>query len=122
MGEFDKVTKDGRVIQEPEFGRRIMRGVPILFQYAEWLIVIAVFQYADVKFHFLVARIVWIFLGLGLGAYTGAFISNLAWRYIDDPFNTRLGNAFMSIILPIVSGCLVLFLIKVVLVQIVASH
>jgi hypothetical protein len=122
MGEFGKVTKDGLVIQEPEFTRRIMRGVPILFQYAEWLAVIAVFQYADVKFHFLVAKFVWIFLGLGLGAYTGALISNLAWRYIEDPFSTRLGNAFMSVILPLVAGGLVLFLIKVVLVQIVASH
>lgn len=120
--EFDKLTKDGRVIRAPEFIARVMRGVPVLFQYAEWLAVIGIFQYADVKFHFIAARVAWIVLGLGLGIYTGVLISNLAWRYIEDPFGTRLGNAFMSIVLPIVAGCVVLFLLKVLLVQIVASH
>jgi hypothetical protein len=120
--EFDKLTKDGRSIRAPAFTRRVMRGVPVLFQYAEWLAVIAVFQYADVKFHFIAAKVAWIILGLGLGIYTGAMSSNLAWRYIEDPFSTRLGNAFMSIILPVVTGCVVLFLFKVLLVQIVASH
>ena len=121
-GEFDKLTKNGRVIQAPAFMQRVMRGVPILFQYAEWLAVIAVFQYADVKFHFVAARVVWIVLGLALGLYTGVLCSNLAWRYIEDPFSTRIGNAFMSIILPIITGCVILFLLKVLLVQIVASH
>ncbi len=121
-GEFDKVTKNGLVVKAPEFTLRVMRGVPTLFQYAEWLAVIAVFQYADVKFHFVAAKVVWIVLGLALGGYTGVLCSNLAWRYIEDPFATRLGNAFMSIILPIITGGVMLFLIKVLLVQIVASH
>lgn len=122
MDDFDKVMKDGLVIRAPDFTRRVMRGVPVLFQYSEWLAVIAVFQYADVKFHFLAAKIAWIALGLSLGIYTGVLISNLAWRHFEDPFSTRLGRAFMSVILPLATGGMVLFLFKVLLVEIVASH
>jgi hypothetical protein len=121
-GKLDKVTKNGTVVQAPEFTRRVIHGVPVLFQYAEWLAVIAVFQYADVKFHFMAARVVWIGLGLALSIYTGVLCSNLAWRYIEDPFSTRIGNMFMSIVLPLVAGGVVFFLLKILLVQIVASH
>jgi hypothetical protein len=121
-GEFDKVMKNGCVVQAPPFTYRVMRGVPILFQYAEWLAVIAVFQYADVKFHFVAAKVAWIVLALALGSYTGALFSNVAWRYLQDPYSNRFGNVFMAIVLPIISGCVALFLVKVLLAQIVASH
>lgn len=121
-GEFDKRLSNGTIIAAPDFTSRVLRGVPVLFQFAEWLAVIAVFQYADKKLHFLVAKVVWILLGFGFAFYAGVFTSNLAWRYIDDPFDTKLKRIFMSYLLPLASGLVVFFLIKVVLSQIVEAH
>ena len=122
IGNYDKTLKDGVVISAPSFTRRVLDGVPVLFQFAEWLGVIAVFQYADIRFHFLAAKVAWITLGIGLGLYTGVLGSNIAWRFFEDPFKTRLGKIFMYVILPLTSGGFVLVLLKVLLKQIVAAQ
>ena len=122
LGNYDKTLQDGTVVRAPAFTRRVLDGVPVLFQLAEWLGVIAVFQYADIRFHFLAAKIAWIVLGLGLSCYVGTLASNIAWRFFDDPFKNRNGTFFMYVILPLISSAFVFFLLTVLLKQIVSAQ
>jgi hypothetical protein len=104
---YDKTNADGTVVEAPKFTYRVLDGVPLVFQVAEWLLVIVAFQYADERFHFLAAKITWIALTVALAVYVGAFGSNLLWRSVADPYNSPKWRHFSRIGLPVLSGAAV---------------
>jgi len=120
--DYDKQLPDGKVIRAPDFTYRVLNGVPVLFHLAEWLLFVVAFQYVDQKFGSIAAKIVWIVLAMALGAYVSVLVSNIAWRYIADPFKNRTWNFVMYFLLPAVSGGLVFFLLKVVVRDMVAAQ
>ena len=90
---YDKVTSAGTVIKAPAFTYRVLDSVPVLFHLAEWLVVIVAFQYADVWFGYVAAKIIWILLAGAFGLYLGVLVSNVAWRMFEDPFkNPRMAH------------------------------
>ena len=75
---YDKINIDGSVVTAPAFTRRVLDSAPVLFQLAEWLIVIVAFQYADVRFASIPAKIVWLTLAFIMALYVGVLTSNVA--------------------------------------------
>jgi phosphoglycerol transferase MdoB-like AlkP superfamily enzyme len=119
---YDKINADGFVVKAPAFTRRVLDSAPVIFQLAEWLIVIVAFQYTDARFGSLPAKIVWLVLALVMSIYVGVLASNVAWRFFEDPFKNRPWNFFMYVVLPCLSGGLVFFLLRVIVKQMVAAH
>jgi hypothetical protein len=119
---FDKTNADGSVVKAPAFTRRVLDSAPVVFQLAEWLIVIVAFQYADARFGSVPAKIVWFILAFTMSIYVGVLASNVAWRFFEDPFKNRSWNFFMYVLLPCLSGGLVFFLLRVVVKQMVAAQ
>jgi hypothetical protein len=119
---YDKVNRDGSVIPAPAFTRRVLDSVPVFFQLTEWLLVIVAFQYVDLRFGSVAAKVVWFSLAGVLGVYVGALLSNVAWRFFDDPFKNRRWSFLMYVVLPLLSGGIVFLLLKVVVKQMVAAQ
>jgi hypothetical protein len=119
---YDKINPDGSVVTAPAFTRRVLESIPVVFQLAEWLLVIVAFQYVDSRFGSVAAKIVWLALALALSLYFGVLTSNAAWRFFDDPFKNGKWSFFMYAIVPGVSGALVFFLLKVVVKQMVEAQ
>jgi len=119
---YDKTMPDGLVIKAPSVTYRVLDSVPVLFQIAEWLLVIVAFQYVDVRFHYLAAKVAWIILAGALGLYIGVLTSNVAWRAFDDPFKSLAWRIFMYALLPGISAGLMFLLLKVVVKQMVAAQ
>jgi hypothetical protein len=104
---YDKTLPDGSRVKAPSFTYRVMDSVPVVFQLAEWLLVIVAFQYADAKFGFLAAKIAWIALSLVFALYFGVLCSNVLWRVVDDPFKNRAWDIFSRFIAPLLSGVVI---------------
>ena len=119
---YDKVTSTGTVIKAPAFTYRVLESVPVLFHLAEWLVVIVAFQYADVRFGFIAAKIVWVLLALAFALYFGVLVSNVAWRVFEDPYKNRAWRFFMSAVLPAACGILIFLFLHFVVKQMVAAH
>jgi phosphoglycerol transferase MdoB-like AlkP superfamily enzyme len=119
---YDKINTDGSVVTAPAFTRRVLDSAPVIFQIAEWLIVIVAFQYVDARFASMPAKIVGLTLSVIMAIYVGVLTSNVAWRFFEDPFKNRLWNFLMYVILPCLSGGLVFFLLRVVAKQMVAAQ
>lgn len=120
--EHDKRLPDGRIVRAPEFTRRVLGGVPILFHLAEWLLFIVAFQYVDQKFGSMSAKIIWMLLATALSLYVGVLVSNVAWRYTADSLKHRSWDLAMRFILPALSGLIVFLLLKVVVKDMVAAE
>jgi phosphoglycerol transferase MdoB-like AlkP superfamily enzyme len=119
---YDKINIDGSVVKAPAFTRRVLDSAPVIFQLAEWLIVIVAFQYADTRFSSMPAKIVGLVLAFIMSIYVGVLASNVAWQFFEDPFKNRPWNFFMYVVLPCLSGGLVFFLLRVVVKQLVAAQ
>lgn len=119
---YDKINTDGSVVKAPVFTRLVLDSAPVIFQLAEWLIVIVAFQYVDARFGSMQAKIVWLVLAFIMSIYVGVLTSNVAWRLFEDPFKNRPWNFFMYVVLPCLSGGLVFFLLRVVAKQMVAAQ
>jgi len=119
---YDKTMPDGLVIKAPPVTYTVLGSVPVVFQIAEWLLVIVAFQYVDTRFNYLSAKIAWITLAGALSLYIGVLVSNVAWRLFEDPFKSRAWRMFMYGLLPAVSGGLTFVLLKVVVKQMVAAQ
>ncbi|MBB3833201.1 zinc transporter ZupT [Xanthomonas arboricola] len=120
--EYDKRMPNGQVIRAPDFTYRVLNGVPALFHIAEWLLFVVAFQYVDQKFSSIAAKVVWLLLAAALAFYIGVLTSNVAWRYIAEPFKNRTRNFLMRYMLPAASGGLVFVLLKVVARDMVAAQ
>ena len=120
--EYDKRMPDGLVVRAPDFTYRVLDGVPVLFHLAEWLLFVVAFQYVDQKFGSIPAKVIWMLLAAALGIYIGVLVSNLAWRYIADPFKNRFLDLTMRFLLPAASGALMFLLLKVVVRDMVAAE
>ena len=118
---YDKVKSDGTRIVAPKFTSRVLDSVPVVFQLFEWLLVIVAFQYADVRFHFFTARVIWLGLLAGFALYFGVLVSNTLWRVVDDPFKGGLWSIFMRYVVPILTGVAVFGLGQVAKLM-VAAH
>ena len=105
---YDKVLPDGTVITAPQFTYRALGSVPIVFQLAEWLLVIVAFQYVDARFGFIAAKLAWLLLSLALAIYIGVLSSNILWRFTEDPYKNRQWKLFSFGLFPILSGVAVL--------------
>ena len=119
---LDKQMPDGRTIKAPPVTYGVLGSVPVVFQIAEWLLVIVAFQYVDVRFGYFVAKVAWFVLSAALGLYIGVLTSNVAWRIFEEPFKSRPWRMFMYGLLPMASGGLVFVLLKVVVQQMVAAQ
>lgn len=119
---LDKHLPNGTVIEAPAFIKRVVHGIPVLFQLVEWLLFIVAFQYVDQKFKSLPAKFIWLLLALALGVYIGAIASSVAWRYIADPFKSWLWSFLMYFILPGAAGALVFWLLNVLVRDMVAAQ
>ena len=104
---YDKIKSDGTTIEAPQFTYRVLDSVPVIFQLAEWLLVIVAFQYVDVRFGFIAAKVAWLALSLALATYVGVLSSNLLWRFVEDPFKTRKWRVFTYYIAPLLSGAMI---------------
>jgi hypothetical protein len=101
---YDKVKPDGTRIEAPRFTYRVLESVPVVFQLFEWLLVIVAFQYADVRFGFVAAKIVWIGLTLAFALYFGVLMSNVQWRIFEDPYKNRWWRVLSLYVSPVLSG------------------
>jgi hypothetical protein len=101
---YDKVKADGTVIAAPPFTYRVLDSVPVLFQLAEWLLVIVAFQYVDARFGYIAAKLAWLLLSLALAVYTGVLASNVLWRVVEDPYKKGAWAVFSRYVLPLISG------------------
>ena len=119
---YDKQMPDGRVIKAPPVTYGVLGSVPIVFQIAEWVLVIVAFQYVDVRFGYFAAKVAWFILSLALGLYVGVLTSNVAWRVFEDPFKSRPWRMFMYGLLPVISAGLIFVLLKLVVQQMVAAQ
>lgn len=119
---YDKTAHDGSVIKAPRFTYTVLDSVPVLFQIVEWLLVIVAFQYVDTRFNYFSAKIVWMMLAGALSLYIGTLVSNLAWRFFEDPFKSRAWRIFMYGLIPVVSGGLTFVLLKFVVQHMVAAQ
>jgi hypothetical protein len=104
---YDKVKTDGTVIKAPKFTYRVLDSVPVFFQIAEWLLVIVAFQYADVRFGFVAAKVTWLVLTGALALHVGVLASNVLWQLVEDPYKNRMWNVFSKYVLPLLSGAVV---------------
>jgi hypothetical protein len=118
---YDKVKSDGTRIVAPKFTSRVLDSVPIVFQLFEWLLVIVAFQYADVRFHFSAAKVIWLGLLAGFALYFGVLVSNTLWRIVEDPFKSRPWSIITRYIVPILTG-VVIFGLGQVVKQMVVAH
>ena len=118
---YDKVKSDGTRIVAPKFTSRVLDSVPIVFQLFEWLLVIVAFQYADVRFHFFAAKVIWFGLLAVFALYFGVLVSNTLWRVVEDPFKSHSWSIFTRYIVPILTG-VVIFGLGQVVKQMVAAH
>ena len=91
---------------EPPFNRRVLATVPVLFQLAEWLLVIVAFQYVDVRYGYVAAKVAWIALGLAFCFYVGVLNTHVLWQ-ITDPRKSRAMTFFGSCVLPLLGGLFV---------------
>ena len=105
---YDKIKSDGTRIEAPRFTYRVLDSVPVIFQLFEWLLVIVAFQYADVRFGFLAAKIAWVGLSFAFAIYFGVLMSNMQWRVFEDPFKNRRWNIFSLYVSPAISGAIIL--------------
>ena len=105
---YDKTLTDGTKIQAPLFTSRVLDSVPVIFQIFEWLLVIVAFQYADVRFGFIAAKAVWLGLSATFALYFGVLVSNVQWRFFEDPFKNKRWKFFTYILSPLTSGLVVL--------------
>ena len=119
---YDKTMPDGVVIKAPPVTYRVLCSVPVIFQIAEWLLVIVAFQYVDTRFNYVAAKIAWLALAGALSIYMGVLVSNIAWRVFENPFKSRAWRMFMYGLLPAVSGGLTFFLLNFVVKQMVAAQ
>ena len=111
---YDKIMADGTRITAPQFTYRVLDSVPVVFQLFEWLLVIVAFQYGDVRFGFVAAKVVWISLSAAFAPYFGVLVSNVQWRVVEDPFKNRLWRFFSYYLSPALSGVVVLGLEQLV--------
>jgi hypothetical protein len=105
--DYDKVKADGTVIQAPRFTYRVLDSVPVVFQLAEWLLVIVAFQYVDARFGYIAARTAWWLLSLSFALYVGVLASNVLWRSVEDPYEKGAWDIFSRFLFPLLSGVLV---------------
>jgi hypothetical protein len=105
----------------PVFTRRVLDSVPEVFQLAEWLLVIVAFQYADVHFGYVAAKIAWVLLGVLFAFYFGVLSSHLLWKLTDNPTRSPRLRFFGTWVLPLLSGAVV-FWLQHLLKQMVAAH
>lgn len=101
---YDKIKADGTVIEAPRFTYRVLDSVPVAFQLAEWLLVIVAFQYVDVRFGYIAAKITWLLLSLAFAIYVGVLASNVLWRIVDDPYKKGAWGIFSQFVFPLLSG------------------
>ena len=92
----------------PVFTSRVLASVPVVFQIAEWLLVIVAFQYVDVRFGYVAAKIAWIIHGVIFSFYIGVLSSHILWTLTDNPSKSAKLNFFGTYILPLLSGALVM--------------
>lgn len=118
---YDKIKADGTVIKAIPFTYRVLDSVPVIFQIAEWMLVIVAFQYAEVHSGFFAAKIARIALSVALSIYVGVLTSNLLWRFVDDPYKSRTWDLFARFVLPAISGVAVFGLLQLVK-QLVIAH
>ncbi|MFC7301104.1 hypothetical protein [Cognatiluteimonas weifangensis] len=104
---YDKTMADGTRIEAPRFTYRVLDSVPVVFQLFEWLLVIVAFQYADVRFGFVAAKVAWIGLSVAFALYFGVRVSNAQWRFFEDPFKNRRWRLFSYYLSPVISGAVV---------------
>ena len=105
---YDKTKTDGTRIVAPSVTYRVLDSVPVIFQLFEWLLVIVAFQYGDVRFGFIAAKVAWIGLSLAFAVYFGVLVSNVQWRLFEDPFKNRWWKFFSYYLSPAISGAVVL--------------
>ena len=101
---YDKVKADGTVITAPRFTYRVLNSVPVVFQLAEWLLVIVAFQYVDVRFGYIAAKITWWLLSGAFAIYVGVLASNVLWRVVEDPYKKGAWDIFSRFVFPLLSG------------------
>lgn len=101
---YDKIKADGTVIEAPQFTYRVLDSVPVVFQLAEWLLVIVAFQYVDARFGYIAAKIAWLLLSLAFAMYVGVLASNVLWRIVEDPYKKGAWSIFSRFVLPLLSG------------------
>jgi hypothetical protein len=112
---------DGTRIEAPRFTYRVLDSIPVIFQLFEWLLVIVAFQYADVRFNFIAAKIAWVGLTAAFALYFGVLISNVQWRLFDNPFKNRWWRFFSYYVSPAISG-VVVFGLQQLVKQMVAAQ
>ena len=101
---YDKVMADGTVITAPRFTYRVLDSVPVVFQLAEWLLVIVAFQYVDARFGYIAAKVAWWLLSIAFGLYVGVLSSNVLWRAVEDPYKKGPWRLFSYGLFPLLSG------------------
>jgi hypothetical protein len=111
---YDKKLPDGTLIEAPSSTYRVLNGVPVVFQLAEWAVVIAGFQYVDQRFGFVAAKVAWIILAACFAVYLGTLSSNVLWRTLSDPYRTRPWKVFSYVVAPICTGGLTYGLYKLI--------
>ena len=111
---YDKVNKDGTIEKAIPFTYRVLNSVTVLFELAEWMIVIAAFQYAGERFNSLPARVVSVILNIAFAGYLGVLLSNVAWREIDSIYATRRRRNTANFVLVLLSASLAFGLYRVI--------
>ena len=119
---YDKQLPDGRVIKAPPFTSKVLSSITVLFQIAEWLLVIVAFQFVAIHFGYLAAKVAWFVLAIAFGMYIGVLSSNLAWRAFENPFKSRGTRFVVNWLLPGLTTGLVFVLLKFVAEQMVAAQ
>jgi hypothetical protein len=104
---YDKVQTDGTVIKAPSITYRVLDSVPVIFQLAEWLLVIVAFQYVDVRFGYIAAKVAWVGLSLAFALYVGVLASNVLWRIVEDPYKKGAWDIFSRFLFPLLSAAAV---------------
>lgn len=118
---YDKTHTDGSVTEASRFERLVLEGVPIIFNLAEWLLVVSAFQYIAIRFDLVAAKVVWWILGAAFGAYVGVLVANSAWRLFRNTYRSRSFLAFGCVVVPAASVG-VLVLLNVVVKYLVLGH
>jgi len=105
----------------------VLLGVPKLFQFAEWLLVIVAFQYVGARFNLASINAVWIVLCAALTAYVTAWLGRAFHRIPQNRQVTsvRALVAWMTVIYigtPLFLGAAAYFLFRLVIDQMVAHQ